>query len=685
MVRCFEQTHKRYSVSRQKRSFLAPVLLQTLCRRVLVVAATVAFATACDSASHVPARLIAETDRALAHSVSGEWPAYAGDLRATKYSPLDQINRSNVGSLRIAWRQSPVPAALRKGLGDVSVPSSYQHTPLMVDGRLFMQTTLGSVAALDPTTGDVLWAQAPPERGGGAARGLAYWKDRDDARVVMLQGSYLIALDSRTGKPITTFGDGGRVNLDTGYERAIEGFRWGGPPMVVRDVIVIGGVPRPATDYLNENQRAVKEAPPGDIRGFSVRTGEQLWTFHVVPRRGEPGYETWLDESADYSGNSGAWSWMSADEDLGYVYVPLEDATGDFFGGLRRGDNLYSNSLVCLEVATGKLVWHFQAIHHGLWDYDLPAPPILADVRVDGRVRKMAVQLSKQAFAYVLDRQTGEPIWPIEERPVPQGDTPGEQYSPTQPMPTKPPPLDQQGMTVDDLIDFTPALRQEAIAILSRYRYGPMFTPASPNQPIVVMPGTVGGSNWNNGSLDPETGILYVPTIRLPVTAEFVRSKNPESNLPYVRKASDLATDLLLPNGLPIIKPPYGSVVAVDLAKGEILWRRPNGNGPIDHPALAGLHVPPLGTLGRPSPLTTKTLLFLGEGMGLGAARIPANGGGKMFRAYDKKTGDVVWEMELPGGTSGAPMTYLAQGKQYIVVAVGWQGAPAELVALALP
>ena len=614
-----------------------------------------------------------------------DWPSYAGHVSATKYSPLDQIDRDNLAELRIAWRQSAVPMALRGDLDFVNVPANYAHTPLMIEGLLFMHTALGSVAALDPATGDVVWAQEPPDGGGSASRGLVYWEDGDDTRILVLQGRYLAALDSKTGEMIDGFGDGGRIDLAGGYDRPNEGYRWRGPPMVVRDVIVIAGVPAPATDYLNENQRARKEAPAGDVRGYDVRSGEQLWTFHVVPRPGEAGFETWLDGSAAYSGNSGAWSWMSADETLGYVYVPLEDATGDFFGGYRPGDNLFSNSLVCLDVTTGELVWHFQAIHHGLWDYDLPAPPILADVTVDGRLRKVAVQLSKQAFAYVLDRETGEPIWPIEEQPAPQGDTPGERYSPTQPIPSKPPALDQQGMTIEDLIDFTPELRQQAIEVLSQYRYGPLYTPASPNQSVIVMPGTVGGINWNNGSLDPETGILYVPTIKLPVIAELVASKHAESNLPYVRRASGLATNLALPNGLPIVKPPYGSVVAVDLNAGEILWRIPNGNGPREHPALAGLDLPPLGTIGRPSPLTTKTLLFLGEGMGVGVARIPAYGGGKMFRAYDKASGEVVWEFELPGGTTGPPMTYLFKGKQYIVVAVGWENTPAELIALALP
>jgi quinoprotein glucose dehydrogenase len=623
-----------------------------------------------------------------AQTVSGEWRAYAGDVRATKYSPLDQINRNNVSGLRIAWRQSAVPADVR-GTTTGNVPGNYEHTPLMAGGLLYMSTAVGRVAALDPATGRVVWAEtrAADEQGpaAGAARGLAYWSDGSDARVVSVSGRFLVSLDAKTGKPSAGFGDGGRVNLASGYERPVQSFRWGGPPLIVRNVIVVGGVPAPATDYLNENVRAVKEAPPGDIRGYDVRTGRHLWTFHMVPRPGEFGYETWQSNSADFSGNSGAWSWLSADEELGYVYVPGEDATGDYYGGHRAGNNLFADSLVCLDARTGTRVWHFQAVHHPLWDYDLPTAPILVDVTVNGRQRRVVAQVSKQAFTYVLDRETGAPIWPIEERPVPKGDTPGEWYSPTQPFPTKPPAFEMQGITADDLIDFTPELRKEAIRVISQYRYGPLFTPLSPNQKTVMMPGTVGGANWNGAAVDPESGVLYVPTIRLPVVSDLVTPKNPQSNLPYVRRASGLDTNLELPNGLPIVKPPYGSVVAIDLNRGEILWKVANGNGPRDHPVLKPLNLPPLGTVGRPSPLVTRTLLFLGEGMGRGVPRIPASGGGKTFRAYDKRTGSVVWEMELPGGTTGAPMTYAVNGKQFIVVAVGWEGTPAELIALSLP
>jgi quinoprotein glucose dehydrogenase len=326
-------------------------------------------------------------------------------------------------------------------------------------------------------------------------------------------------------------------------------------------------------------------------------------------------------------------------------------------------------------------------MRHGIWDWDLPTAPILGDIVVDGRPIKAVVQLTKQGFAFVLDRVTGTPVWPIEDRPVPQGDAPGEWYSPTQPFPTKPPPFEQQGMTIDDLIDFTPELRKQAIEILSQYHYGPIYTPVTPRQATILVPSTVGGANWNGGGFDPETGMLYVPTVNVPTIIELVPPANPQSNVAFVRRRSGSPEDNLeLPGGLPITKPPYGSLVAIDLNRGDIAWRVPNGDGPRNHPALAHLDLPPLGTPARPSPLVTKTLLFLGEGITseLGISRIPAYGGGKMFRAFDKQTGDVIWEMELPGGVTGAPMTYLLDGKQYIVVAVGWEDTPAELIALTL-
>ena len=413
-----------------------------------------------------------------------DWPAYAGDKASTKYSPLDQIDKDSIKNLKIAWRRSGCPRSCGRVYPNTLAPANYQHTPLMVDGLLYMSTAVGAVTALDPATGKTVWFDTLPPRPdgqgparGGPTRSIAYWTDGRDSRILANVGTNLVALNAKTGKRYADFGDNGQVDLLKGFERPITGWRWSSGPLVVKDVVIIGGVPAPATDILNERVKAPKEMPPDDIRGYDVRTGKMLWTFHVVPRKGEFGNETWLNDSWTYSGNSGVWSLISADEDLGYVYLPFETATGDYYGGTRPGNNLFAESIMCLDAKTGKRVWHFQTIHHGLWDYDLPAAPVLADITVNGRRIKAVAQVSKQAFVYVLDRVTGQPVWPIEERPVPQGNVPGEWYSPTQPIPTKPPPFDQQGVSEKDLIDFTPELKAEALKIVSEYKYGPVYTP----------------------------------------------------------------------------------------------------------------------------------------------------------------------------------------------------------------
>jgi quinoprotein glucose dehydrogenase len=406
-----------------------------------------------------------------------DWPAYAGDKGSTKYSPLDQINKDTIKNLRVAWTRSGLPEELRSTFPDAQAAANYQHTPLVVGGVMYMSSAVGAIVALDPTTGKTLWYDTLPPRPdgqgparGGATRGLAYWTDGRDARIVTNVGANLVALNAKTGKRYPDFGENGQVDLTKGFERPITGWRWSSGPIIVKDVVVVAGVPSPATDILNERARAPKEMPPDDVRGYDVRTGKLLWTFHVVPRKGEPGNDTWLNDSWTYSGNSGAWSLLSADEDLGYVYLPFEEATGDYYGGTRPGNNLYAESIVCLDARTGKRVWHFQTIHHGLWDYDLPAAPVLGDITVNGRRIKAVAQVSKQAFVYVFDRVNGQPVWPIEEKPAPKGDVPGEWYSPTQPIPSKPPAFDQQGVSDNDLIDFTPELKAEAKKIVSEYK-----------------------------------------------------------------------------------------------------------------------------------------------------------------------------------------------------------------------
>ena len=648
--------------------------------------------------AYVVVAAIVVPDRAFGQT--GEWRAYAADAASTKYSALDQIDADNVQDLRIVWRQSTIPDAVRQG-NSMRPPVAVQSTPLMVGGLLYVSTGLGTVAALDATSGEVVWYDSAPVgdgqavRRGSATRGVAYWDDAesDDERIIAVVASKLVALNAKTGARYADFGLDGEVDLTLGYDdRRVETFSWRSAPLVVGDIVVIGSA---ITDIVSQGQPALKTMPPGDVRGFDVRTGEQRWIFHTIPHDGEYGNDTWLTDlnedraSWEYTGNTNMWSWPSADAELGYVYLSLSTPTSDYYGGHRPGNNLFAESLVCLDARTGERVWHFQAVHHGLWDYDFPAAPNLVDITVDGRDIKAVAIVSKQAFTYVFDRVTGEPVWPIAEQPVAAGDVPGEWYAPTQPFPTKPPPFDQQGVTVDDVIDFTPELRQEALDILSQYVYGPLFTPPSivgegpgRTKGTIQVPGLVGGADWSGAGVDPETGMLYVASIQGPALVGLVRSTNPRSDVNWVMRAIEPPPG---PQGLPLFKPPYGQLVAIDLNAGEIAWSTPNGDGPRDHPALAHLNLPPLGQGGRVSPLVTKTLVFLGEGINRGMVALPGGSGGRMFRAYDKTSGETVSEIELPGGTTSAPMTYAVDGKQYIVVVVGWSDMPSELVALALP
>jgi quinoprotein glucose dehydrogenase len=625
---------------------------------------------------------------------SREWPAYSGDKASTKYSPLDQINRTTVKSLHVAWRQSSVPDEVKAIFPDAQGSTNWQATPIMAGGLLYFSSSVGTVVALDPATGKVVWTDVPPHEAGkppartGSTRGVAFWANGSDSRIFAMNGPNLIALNARTGKRYPNWGDGGLIDLTkVGYDRGgVTGYRNSSGPIVVRDVVVVGGVPAPATDYLNERVKATKEAPPDDIRGFDAKTGKLLWTFHVVPREGEFGVDSWLNDSYKYSGNSGVWSLLSGDEELGYVYLPFEEATGDYFGGTRPGNNLFAESIMCLDAKTGKRVWHFQTLHHGIWDYDLPAAPILTDITVNGRKVKALAQVTKQAYVFVLDRVTGQPIWPIEERPVPKGEVPGEWYSPTQPVPTRPPAFDQQGVSEKDLLDYTPELKKESQRIVDEYNYGPLFTPpevaGTPKgkKGTIYLPGTNGGADWGGAAFDPETGILYVPSTHMPDIIGLVHSENPESNMPWVKRAWP---KMLGPQGLPDpFKPPYARITAIDLNKGDILWQVANGDGLRNHPAFKGLNLPAIGTPGRNAAIVTRSFVFMGEGADTGVG-VPPGFGGKMFRAFDKKTGAIAWEMELPAGVSNSPMTYAVNGKQFVVVGVSGRNHPGELIALA--
>ena len=639
------------------------------------------------------------------YSKTGEWQYYAGTSRGDKYSPLDQITAANVKDLKIVWRQKAAPTEALMG-NPAPMAGNFQMTPIMVGGLLFMRSETGPVTALDPTTGKVVWVDTKAE-GVGRSRGVSYWTDGKDERIFALDGSDLIALNAKTGARYDGFGDKGRVDLkvypDERPNSPVGGYSWSSFPVIVGDVVILSGVPTVDKKRIPAGVTPALDAP-GDIRGFDARTGKLVWTFHVIPRKGEFGYETWEKGSADMNGGVGPWTWFTADQELGYVYLGTQASTNDFYGGHRPGDNLFANSVLCLDAKTGKRIWHRQLIHHDIWDFDNPTAPILTDVTVDGKKRKALVQLTKQSYAYVLDRLNGEPVWPFEEKPMPAGDVPGEYYAKTQPIPTKPAAFELQVLTPDDLIDFTPELKAAALEVMKNYKAVPVFTPASTQHEIAMAPGTTGGSDWHGGAFDPETGMLYISATRNPVRTMMIKPTNPNNPFAYDRKneGSLLNTNLELPyqdrdpskaigndllSRLPITKPPYGSIVAIDLNKGDIAWRVPNGDGPRNHPALKYLNLPPLGTPNRASPMVTKTLLFLGEGQRgpSGPPRVPVWGGGKKFRAFDKKDGKVIWEIDLPGGTSGAPMTYMANGKQYIVVAVGWEDMAAELVALALP
>jgi quinoprotein glucose dehydrogenase len=614
----------------------------------------------------------------------GEWRYYGGDAGSSRYSPLDQIDASNVSNLEIAWTWSS------ESLGQERVDSYLRTTPLKIGDRLY--ATAGfvrSVVALEPGTGETIWVFTPEEPAtagrsrGGSGRGVAYWSDGKAGRILFISRSFrLFSLDPETGIPDPGFGDGGGVDLiqGLGEHAKPDSVTSTSPPIVVGNVIVVGSTfPASATH---------KEAPPGDVRGYDARTGALLWTFHTIPRPGELGHDTWEDGSWEYSGNTGAWTTLSADPELGYVYLPLETATVDHYGGHRPGDNLFAESVVCLNAATGERVWHYQLIHHGIWDYDIPAAPILADITVDGREIKALAQVTKQAYLYVFDRVTGEPVWPIEDKPVPQSDVPGEKTAATQPHPTWPKPYEPQGITEDVLIDFTPALRAEAIEILKQFRVGPLFTPPSlveegGTQGTLLLPGIMGGSNWPGAALDPETGIVYVPSVNNPSVVAVGPPDPARSNLRYNHARGNPAAG---PQGLPLVKPPWGRITAIDLDTGEHLWMVANGETPPsvrDHPALAGLDIPPTGRAGRAGLMVTKTLVFAGEGPGMYAE--PQESGGNVFRALDKQTGETLAEIELPANQSSVPMSYEHRGKQYVLVAVGQRREPGRIVALALP
>jgi quinoprotein glucose dehydrogenase len=680
-----------------------------------------------------------------------EWPTYAADLAGSRYRPLDQINASNFNDLQVAWRFKT------DNLGS-GIEFKLEGTPIMVNGVIYATGgTRRTVVALDPATGELLWAHREDEgdRGTfaprvGSGRGVSYWTDGKEERIIYVTPGYrMLALDAKTGNPIRTFGKNGVVDLkednDQQLDLTMADVGLNATPMIAKDIIVVGAAGREgATPYKRDNEKCY-------VRGFDVRTGKRLWIFHTIPRKGEPGYETWEGGAADTNGQTGVWTQMAVDEELGLLYLPVETPTNDYYGGHRPGANLYAESLVCLDLKTGQRKWFYQVVHHPLWDFDLSSAPILADINVNGRLVKAVALPSKQAFLYVFDRVTGKPVWPFEERPVPQSDVPGEKSAATQPFPTKPPAYARQGLALSDLLDYTPALRNEAEEVVSKFRIGPIFTPpvaSNPDGPIktLSLATSLGGTNWPGGSYDPETHTVYVSASEQVIGLSLMKvnnkrfsdsdyvsgdaisglrdvsgasgdgpryngGKTPEHSFGApiaqparsggpgsgasgggltdgvgVRQGNRLGAGFLgAPNveGLPLVKPPYGTISAINLDRGEIVWQVPHGDTPDqirNNPALKGVNVPRTGQSTSVGTLVTKTLVIAGE-PGITTAGHPR---GALLRAYDKATGKDAGAVYMEAPQQGSPMTYMWKGKQYIIVAIGGGNVSAEYVAYAL-
>ena len=679
-----------------------------------------------------------------------EWPTYGGDLASTRYSPLDQITADNFSKLEIAWRFKADALGPRPEF-------NFEGTPLMVDGIVYSTAgTRRAVVALDAATGEMLWMHSEHEGKRGEAaprqlsgRGLSYWPGSGGERpriVYVTPGYQMIALDAKTGDPAAGFGRNGIVDLKEEDDQPIDlekgemGLH--ATPIIAKDVIVVGAA------HLPGGAPKSRIHEKGFVRGYDAKTGKRLWIFHTIPLAGEFGNDTWERDSWSYTGNAGVWAQMTVDEETNTVFLPVELPTGDYYGGHRPGAGLYGESLVAVDLKTGQRKWHFQLVHHGIWDMDIPCAPILMDLVVDGRQIKAIGQPTKQGWIYTFDRITGKPVWPIEERPVEKGDVPGEWYSPTQPFVTKPPPFERQGVAIDDLIDFTPALREEAIKVASRYKIGPIFTPPVVSKwpsPLatLMLPNATGGANWQGGAFDPETKMFYIFTNTSPTPLGLVKPEAGRSDFDWVQGTardpnavpsaaggrgagggrggatggaggaggvaiSEAGSPIPAgaggggrgaggggggegggggPNvqGLPLIKPPYGRITALDMNKGTLAWQIAHGETPDNiknHPALKGLTIPRTGRQGRIGVLVTRTLVIAGEG---GFFTTPNGQRGAMLRAYDKASGREVGSVYMPAPQTGSPMTYFYNGKQYVVLAVSGASYSAELLAFKLP
>ena len=622
------------------------------------------------------------------NQISQEWRHAGADHSSAKYSPLDQIDANNFNSLEIAWRWKSADLRLDEGVGYGT--ADYRAVPLVVNGTMYVNTNHGMVAALDPISGEELWVFdpesyrfGPPIQTNIMIRGIEYWTDGNIERIfVATLGKQLLSLDIDTGLPDPNFGEGGYIDLSQNLGRLEFESNFitaGAAPIAVGDSLIVGSK---IFDYGMYNR-----SPPGFVRAFNTYTGELKWRFNTIPQEGEEFTETWENNSWRTTGNTNVWTFMSADDEAGIVYLPTSTPTNDYWGGMRLGENLFAESLVALDADTGERLWHFQTVHHGVWDYDLASAPNLVDIVVDGRPIKAVAQVSKTAFTFVFDRITGEPVWPIEERPVAASTVPGERAYPTQPFPTKPAPFDRQGVSKEDLIDFTPEIAAAALEIADNFLLGPLFTP-----PIVrgtddklatyVVPGAGGGANFPGASIDPEHGILYVPSATRPSGMALIEPPQGSSDWPFIIQMERQQG----PFGLPLLKPPYRRITAIDLNTGDHLWQVPFGRGPVDHPLLEPLELPPMGSVfndvvAEGGLLVTKTLLisFLAQ-----KDEIGPEARGSILIAIDKRTGETVGEVMVDQRLHGPPMTYSLNGKQYIAIAGGGRNNDDELLVFAL-
>tara|TARA_B110000438_G_scaffold48650_1_gene49077 strand:+ start:3267 stop:5195 length:1929 start_codon:yes stop_codon:yes gene_type:complete len=620
---------------------------------------------------------------------SDQWKHHGGDHSSSKYAPFDQINAGNFEQLEVAWRWES--ADLRLPEDQIFPTGDYRATPIYVNGIIYTATNHSQVVALDPMTGEELWlfdpesyVFGPPNFSPIQTRGIEYWTDGEVERIfVATIGKQLVSIDIHTGLPDPNFGDNGFVDLKQNLGRLefeMNNITHGAPPIAVNDSVIVGSK---IYDYSMNNR-----SPPGHVRAYDTRTGEFKWRFNTIPQPGEDYNDTWEDGSWATAGNTNVWTYMAADDELGIVYLPTSTPTNDYWGGYRLGENLYAESIVALNAETGDRIWHFQTVHHGLWDYDIASAPNLVDIVVDGRPIKAVAQVSKTGFTYVFDRVTGEPVWPIEEVSVPPSTIPGERAHPTQPIPTRPAPFEQIGATEEDLIDFTPELREAALEIASNFVLGDIFTP-----PIVmgtddktstyVVPGAGGGANFPGASMDPETQILYIPSVTRPTGMSLIEPPEGTSDWPYVIRYDRSQG----PQGLPLLKPPYRRITAINLNTGNHEWQIPLGKGPTDHPAISHLNLGDLGSVfndvvAEGGLLVTKSLVvsYLAAKDEIGPEET-----GSILVAFDKQSGIKTGELQVDQRLHGPVMSYEHEGKQFIAVAGGGRDKDDELLVFALP